>query len=37
MRSVIKRLLKKCDYQQNESKVAIEAVLEQAKLQCVNI
>lgn len=37
MRSVIKRLLKKYDYPPNKSKVAIEAVLEQAKLQCVNI
>lgn len=35
--SVIRRLLKKYDYLPNKSKVAIEAVLEQAKLQCVNI
>ena len=36
MRSVIKRLLKKYDYPPNKSKEAIEAVLEQAKVQCVN-
>ncbi|MCE9654720.1 type I restriction endonuclease subunit R [Clostridium celatum] len=37
MRSVIKRLLKKYDYPPNKSKEAIENVLEQAKLQCVNL
>lgn len=37
MRSVIKRLLKKYDYPPNKSKQAIENVLEQAKLQCVNM
>ena len=37
MRSVIKRLLKKYDYPPNKSKKAIEDVLEQAKLQCVNM
>lgn len=37
MRSVIKRLLKKYDYPPNKSKVAIENVLEQAKLQCVSV
>ena len=36
MRSVIKRLLKKYDYPPNKSKKAIEDVLEQARLQCVN-
>lgn len=37
MRSVIKRLLKKYDYPPNKSKIAIENVLEQAKLQCVSL
>ena len=37
MRSVIKRLLKKYDYPPDKSKEAIEQVLEQAKLQCVNL
>ena len=36
MRSVIKRLLKKYDYPPNKSKEAIENVLEQARLQCIN-
>lgn len=36
MRSEIKRLLKKYDYPPNKSKKAIEDVLEQARLQCVN-
>lgn len=36
MRSVIKRLLKKYDYPPNKSPKAIEDVLEQAKLQCIN-
>lgn len=37
MRSVIKRLLKKYDYPPNKRRIAIENVLEQAKLQCINI
>ena len=37
MRRAIKRLLKKYDYPPNKSDNAVELVLEQAKLQCVNI
>ena len=36
MRKEIKRLLKKYDYPPNKSDKAIEDVLEQAKLQCIN-
>ena len=36
MRREIKRLLKKYDYPPNKSEKAIEDVLEQAKLQCIN-
>lgn len=36
MRKEIKRLLKKYDYPPNKSEKAVEDVLEQAKLQCMN-
>ena len=36
MRLTIRKLLRKYDYPPNKSKEAIELVLEQAKLQCVN-
>lgn len=36
MRTKIKRLLKKYDYPPNKSEKAVEDVLEQAKLQCMN-